>query len=281
METACAPSSPLQTYLMYSLSSKLRPSLSLRLSAVFSTQPPSATVAPRRRRMLSPTAALPRRSRVKAVDAALLKKNWLDSLSLPSTDLSSVCLGSDNDPTGEQSSSNWVIGVDPDSSGALALLRTDETGCSAQVFDTPHLSVLVGKQVRKRPDARSIVQLIRGLDVPPGTTAYMEQSTPFPKDGKLGWYSGGFGYGLWLGILVASGFPVIPISSSLWKNQFQLAGGSSTKDDSRRVASELFPLLSPQLSRKKDHGRAEALLIAAYGIGLKTMRLKTEDVIAV
>lgn len=37
--------------------------------------------------------------------------------------------------------SNWVIGVDPDVSGALALLKIDESGCSAQVipffFDVP------------------------------------------------------------------------------------------------------------------------------------------------
>ncbi|RZB66547.1 Holliday junction resolvase MOC1, chloroplastic [Glycine soja] len=36
-------------------------------------------------------------------------------------------------------------------------------------------------------------------------------------------------------------------------------------DDSRRLASTLFPSMTSMLSRKKDHGRAEALLIAAYG----------------
>jgi hypothetical protein len=35
----------------------------------------------------------------------------------------------------------------------------------------------------------------------------------------------------------------------------------------------LFPSLSSQLKRKKDHGRAEALLIAAYGEALKTEKL--------
>lgn len=44
-----------------------------------------------------------------------------------------------------------------------------------------------------------------------------------------GWWSGGFGYGLWIGILVASGFSVIPVPSILWKNQFELFGGRSTK----------------------------------------------------
>ncbi|KAH7837140.1 hypothetical protein Vadar_010076 [Vaccinium darrowii] len=102
-----------------------------------------------------------------------------------------------------------------------------------------------------------------------GTTAYVEQSIPYPQDGKQGWWSGGFGYGLWIGILVASGFSVVPVPSSVWKNEFKLTGNGSSKDDSREAASVLFPSMSCLLRRKKDHGRAEALLIAAYGKGLK------------
>lgn len=173
------------------------------------------------------------------------------------------------DSTRTNSGSSWVIGVDPDLSGALALLKGDESGCSAQVYDSPHLKVLVGKRVRRRLDAKSIVQLLGSFNAPLGTVAYIEQSNPYPQDGKQGWWSGGFGYGLWIGILVALGFSVVPVSSISWKNKFELTGGMSTKDDSRRVASALFPSLSSVLKRKKDHGRAEALLIAAYGKGLK------------
>lgn len=36
------------------------------------------------------------------------------------------------------------------------------------MFDTPHLQVLVGKRVRKRLDARSIVQLLQSFGVPHG-----------------------------------------------------------------------------------------------------------------
>ncbi|THG15321.1 hypothetical protein TEA_004994 [Camellia sinensis var. sinensis] len=70
---------------------------------------------------------------------------------------------------------------------------------------------------------------------PIGTTAYVEQSIPFPQDGKQtlhgidvmyvmsGWWGGGFGYGLWIGILVASGFSVVPVPSSVWKNELKLS----------------------------------------------------------
>lgn len=207
-----------------------------------------------------------RRVSTKIADAQL-KENWLDSLTYPfpskSIQLTDVCSSNEG--------SDWVIGVDPDVSGALALLKTDDSGCSAQVFDSPHVIVPVGKRTRRRLDAKSIVQLLQSFDAPNGTIAYIEQSIPYPQDGKQGWWSGGFCYGLWIGALVASGFSVVPVPSLLWKNAFKLSGSRSSKDDSRELASIFFPSTSSLLRRKKDHGRAEALLIAAYGKGLKVM----------
>ncbi|XP_016490038.1 Holliday junction resolvase MOC1, chloroplastic [Nicotiana tabacum] len=190
----------------------------------------------------------------KGIVEAQLKMDWLDSLSCPFQ------------YTKDLNNAGWIIGVDPDTSGALALLKPNQP---PQVFDSPHLKVLVGKGVRKRLDAKAIVQLLQSFEAPIGTTVYVEQSTPYPQDGKQGWWSGGFGYGMWIGILVASGFSVIPVPSSAWKSEFQLTKERSNKDYSREVASELFPSLSSLLKRKKDHGRAEALLIAAYGKGIK------------
>ncbi|KAK1376258.1 Holliday junction resolvase MOC1, chloroplastic [Heracleum sosnowskyi] len=198
------------------------------------------------------------------VSESVLREKWLDSLSYSSVDV----VGSD---TVELKESEWVIGVDPDVSGALALLKTDHSGFSAQVFDSPHVKVPIGKQTRRRLNAKSIVQLLQSFNAPVGTIAYVEQSTPFPQDGKQGWWSGGFCYGIWIGALVASGFSVVPVSSLLWKNAFKLSGSRSSKDDSRELASTFFPSASSLLQRKKDHGRAEALLIAAYGKGLTAM----------
>ncbi|GAB2246165.1 hypothetical protein Droror1_Dr00001658 [Drosera rotundifolia] len=207
------------------------------------------------------------RARVKVYATAQLKENWLDSLSCPfGCDLDKMVAKGDERRSGI-GGSDWVVGVDPDVSGALALLKTDQLGCSAQIFDAPHLKVVVGKRIRRRLDAKSIVHLVRSFQAPIGTIAYIEQSMPFPKDGKQGWWCGGFNYGIWIGVLVASGFSVVPVPSALWKNSFELTGSGKSKDESRKLASALFPSLSPMLKRKKDHGRAEALLIAAYGKG--------------
>ncbi|XP_078171481.1 mutS2 [Carex rostrata] len=211
------------------------------------------------------------KARVSSTES-IVKESWLAALSCPLTRKEEPDLDSHSD-SGEVilgSGSEWIIGVDPDVSGALALLRPDQSPCgySAEVFDAPYVKVMVGKNLRKRLDPRSIVQLLHSFNAPIGTTAYIEQSRPFPQDGKQGWWSGGFTYGIWLGVLVASGFSVKPVSSVSWKNFFELSGSSSPKDDSRRAASDMFPSLASLMKRKKDHGRAEALLIAAYGRSL-------------
>ncbi|KAL5580318.1 hypothetical protein UlMin_012760 [Ulmus minor] len=262
--------------LSLSLSSKLRPkpswffSFHLRLFCSASQTPTLeiCSSATPKKPLSSSKNGVRDRVTLKATEAQL-KDNWLASLSCPLPQSCELLAsnGEESDPANV--GSGWVIGIDPDISGALALLKGNDSDISAQVFDSPHLPVLVGKRVRKRLDVKSIVQLLRSFDAPIGTTAYIEQSIPYPKDGKQGWWSGGFGYGLWIGILVSLGFTVVPVPSASWKRKFELNGSTSAKDDSRRAASSMFPSLSTMLKRKKDHGRAEALLIAAYGRGLK------------
>ncbi|KAJ7964966.1 Holliday junction resolvase MOC1, chloroplastic [Quillaja saponaria] len=253
---------------MSSLSSKLKRTFaftSVNLKAFCTSE-----ITSNETQILTPVKAVKRKSaraRDKLFDVQL-KGNWLASLSCSIPEKSQL-LNGEEELNHSNGGSDWVIGIDPDISGAVALLKSDESGSSAQVSDSPHLQVLVGKSVRRRPDAKSIVQLVHSFNAPIGTTAYIEQSIPYPQDGKLACWSGAFAYGLWIGILVSSGFSVVPVPSSTWKNVFELSGSRSRKDDSRRVASMLFPSLSSLLKRKKDNGRAEALLIAAYGKGLK------------
>ncbi|KAI3814283.1 hypothetical protein L1987_19034 [Smallanthus sonchifolius] len=203
---------------------------------------------------------------VNSGSAAELKEQWLNSLNCPP-------LLKETEPQIDQEATNvdsqWVIGIDPDVSGAMAVLKTYDLGSSAQVYDSPNVKVLIGNRIRRRMDTKAIVELLRSLSIPIGTTAYIEQSLPYPGDGKQGWWSGGFNYGLWIGILVASGVSVVPVPSMRWKQEFKLSGNGKTKDNSRALAGSLFPSLSSSLKRKKDHGRAEALLIAAYGKGIR------------
>ena len=65
-------------------------------------------------------------------------------------------------------------------------------GLMLQVFDSPHLPVLVSKRVRRRLDAKSIVQLLRSVDAPIGIRVFFfflyslsATHPPSPKKKKI------------------------------------------------------------------------------------------------
>jgi len=66
--------------------------------------------------------------------------------------------------------------------------------------------------------------------------------------------------GIWLGVMAALRMPYTPVRPVVWKKAFSLG---KDKEASRLRAQQLFP--AADLRRKKDHGRAEALLLAWYG----------------
>ena len=55
------------------------------------------------------------------------------------------------------------------------------------------------------------------------------------------------------------GYPGLVLEAAFWR----LPGGD--KESARQKALQLFPAAHAALARKKDHGRAEASLIALYG----------------
>ncbi|PWZ33143.1 hypothetical protein Zm00014a_019928 [Zea mays] len=196
------------------------------------------------------------KARAKLLAEVEARDPWLASLSL---------LPTDDIPSADATTNGWVIGVDPDIGGAIAVLSPDG---SSQVFDNPFVHIVVSEVIRKRLDTKSIIQLLRGLDAPPGTTAYIEKSSPFPTDGKQGWWSTGFSYGLWIASLVASGFSVVPIASQTWKAYFGLMRSETPKDDSRQAASILFPDKDQSLKLKKHHGMHPTVLTAFLQVAL-------------
>lgn len=62
------------------------------------------------------------------------------------------------------------------------------------------------------------------------------------------------------------GFKVHPVSVQKWKRAMNL-WGAEDEDAGRQRALELFPAMRQVLARKKDHNRADALLIAYWAYG--------------
>lgn len=86
-----------------------------------------------------PKATVPSAAKVRVSSTdSIVKESWLTALSCPLTRKEEPDLDSHSD-SGEViigSGSEWIIGVDPDVSGALALLRPDQSPCgySAEVL---------------------------------------------------------------------------------------------------------------------------------------------------
>jgi crossover junction endodeoxyribonuclease RuvC len=93
--------------------------------------------------------------------------------------------------------------------------------------------------------------------------ALIEQQWSRPTDGGPQGFKTGLGYGQ-LRMLLASNFlPYRIVSPMAWRRFMGLSGD---KDAARALASRLAPKDADQWARKKDDGRAEAALIALYGV---------------
>lgn len=64
-------------------------------------------------------------------------------------------------------------------------------------------------------------------------------------------------------VLDIAGIRTEVVQPQTWKRLFGLNGAD--KDDSLQVARDLYPGLAADLARKKDHNRAESLLLAHFG----------------
>jgi len=142
-----------------------------------------------------------------------------------------------------------IAGIDPGLTGAVAFI--DSYGY-AEVHDAP--------VVNRDMNASGMADLLKGWVV---DLAIIERVGAMPKQGVSSTFKFGFGCGVWRGVLAALEIPVVLVTPTTWKSEFHLCG--KPKDASREVALQLFPSLSSELARKKDHGRADALLLAEWG----------------
>ncbi len=89
----------------------------------------------------------------------------------------------------------------------------------------------------------------------------LEESQAMPGQGVRSMFMIGVGFGVWLALLAALALPSTRVRPAIWKRALGLG---KDKEASRLRAMQLFP--GADLRRQKDHGRAEALLLAWYGV---------------
>lgn len=155
------------------------------------------------------------------------------------------------------------MGVDPGATGALGLITPEGN----RVWDMP---VIRGHRKYAYPCARRLGQII---DTACPDIAAIELVATRPGQGIA--TSGALMYsaGVVFGALGAKGIPVTFVVPAVWKRKFGLIG--TVKDAARLLAIEAFEDMATALKRKKDGGRADALMIAAWLADSHSGRRKT------
>jgi len=150
-----------------------------------------------------------------------------------------------------------VLGVDPGTSGALAMWDTDLS--ALVVCDMPSALVHVGKVQRRQISEVWLADTLRTYQP---DHAWIERVHALPKQGVTSSFSFGLAYGLARGVLAALGVPVSLVTPNEWKRAFRLG---PDKNEARLIASRMFPANARDFTRVKDDGRAEAALLALFG----------------
>lgn len=143
----------------------------------------------------------------------------------------------------------YIIGIDPGKYGAIAYYNLvtktiDVKDCpltNLETIDYSKMAALV------KPYERDAV-------------AIMEQVNSYGM-GKQSAFNFGVNVGAWRSTLTCYSIPVQTISPRIWKPKMGL---SDDKNSSIELAKQLFPSMISKLTRKKDHDRAEAMLLIQY-----------------
>ncbi|SEQ01239.1 crossover junction endodeoxyribonuclease RuvC [Ectothiorhodospira magna] len=152
-----------------------------------------------------------------------------------------------------------VLGIDPGLTGAVAAL--DPHHRVELLEDLPTVA-RGGGRVRRELDPAGLTHLLRPIagDV---RLAVVEQVASRPGQGVASVFSLGHTAGAICGVLAALGIPMVLVPPTAWKKAAGVPSGSD-KGMSRTIAARLHPGID--LSRKRDHNMADALLLARYGM---------------
>jgi crossover junction endodeoxyribonuclease RuvC len=161
------------------------------------------------------------------------------------------------------------LGIDPGLDGALAYIKFcgDHVQPHVEVVDTPTVTVKrTGGRKKREYDLAAMSKTLSALAIPRHheMRAVIEKVHAMPGQGVASMFSMGYGCGLWEGLLSGLGIPYERVAPQRWQ-KLMLADEGKGKDAARLQAQRLFPQYAHLFARKKDDGRADALLIAEYG----------------
>lgn len=165
-----------------------------------------------------------------------------------------------------------TVGIDPGLTGALAFIGRGQ----AHIEDIPTLPLPGGGLVSRRIDGRKLAEIVRrhcpadaavlvcceSVGVMGGQNNAVQTQGSLLR--SLGAIEAVFDVLRW---------PCVMVSARSWQKHYGLSGKKAEKRERGDMpaailkARELYPAAAHMLQRVKDHNRAEALLIAHFGMG--------------
>lgn len=150
-----------------------------------------------------------------------------------------------------------IVGVDCGLTGAVSLVDEME-GTYFSVADIPtNQSASSSRKVKNEINPAGLREIFATITVP--SIAVVERTSAMPGQGVSSMFSMGDSFGVVRGVLSALCVPIVYVTPGVWKKHFKIG---SDKERARALAISYFP--NAPLSRKKDHNRAEALLLARW-----------------
>jgi hypothetical protein len=156
-----------------------------------------------------------------------------------------------------------TVGIDPGITGAIVVLNED--GSIVRCERTP---IIIEKSKKAYDIQRMrdiIVRAAKEAEHENGRALVgIEKVHTHPRDGRVGAFRFGVGYGLWLGLISGSFTPYMEITPQIWQSRM-LAGlprGPQIKASAVQASKALFPHIP--IGAKADWGMADAALIAEY-----------------
>lgn len=157
-----------------------------------------------------------------------------------------------------------IIGIDPGLDGAVC--HMDGDGAVVEIHDIPVYWLKRGGKNKREIDAVQLSDLIEG------DHAYLESVGVMPGQGISSMGSLMKGYGIIIGILARAKIPMTLVPARVWKSRLNVP---AAKDGSRARASQLLPAAAHHWTRAKDDGRAEAAMIALWGLRSSTVEVSS------
>lgn len=151
-----------------------------------------------------------------------------------------------------------ICGIDPGLSGALAFFDADHG--VLDIIDMPVVAITRNGKAKRELNAPMVSALIRARKF---DRAVLERVGPMKGQGVSSMYQFGRGVGTIEGVLAALQIPVDYVTPQTWQKAVNMRAG---KDGARARAAEIFPAYAHLFARAKDDGRADAALIAWWGV---------------